>query len=107
MCFCCVYHIHFENFRYILECCHMVGSRPGIMLMCAFSYPSDFTFSLFFSSVITWGSVAGVPTFVFQISFWKILIFGVTVKSWLLIGWTFFVLLLGSLVEVHLGMPLQ
>ena len=47
----------------------MVDSGPIIILVCAFSCPSDVTFSQFFSSGITRGSGTSVFTFIFLISF--------------------------------------
>ena len=75
----------FEHLRCILECCHMLYSGPGIIIVYAFSCPSDVNFFLLFFSGITWGRGTGVSTFIFQMSFVVIFtIFGVTVKSWLI-----------------------
>ena len=107
MYFCCVCHIHFEDWRWILECCHMVDSWPGIIFVCASSCRYNVIFPCVFSSDIKWGSGTDVSNFIFSNPIFGYLsIFGVTVKSWLLIGWTKSIFLLGLLVGVHMGMPL-
>ena len=101
-----VCQIPFEHWKCIIECCHMISSGPDIILVCAFSWTSDDTLFLLFLSRVTWGSGTGLYAFIFQIY-----IFGnfslLAVKCWLLISWKNYRFLLGSLVGVHLGMPLK
>ena len=60
-----------------------------------------------FSPQVSHGEVVLVyPLLFFKSHFWKSPIFGVTVKSWLLIGWKNSIFL-GSLVGVHLGIPIK
>ena len=84
----------------------MIYSGPGIILVCAFSCPSDNTIFLFFPSGVIWGNGTGVSAFIFPIIF-----FGdfslLPVKYWLLIGWKYYQIFIGSLVGVHTGMLLQ
>ena len=96
-------------FGCILECCHMVESWPSIILMCAFYCHYDVTSPLFLTSGFTLGCGSGVFSFIFpNIIIGYFPIFGVTVKSWLLIDWKkIIVFLLGSLVGFNIGMPLQ
>ena len=84
----CVCYIIFEYLRCILECCHMIYYGPGIIPVCDFSCPSDATFTVF--PPLEWhGAVVLMyPNFIFpNIISGTFSIFGVTIKSWLLIGW--------------------
>ena len=88
MCLCCVCHIYFEHFRCILECCHMFDFVPGIILVCAFSCPSDVTFYLYFLlRGHMWQWYWCIRFYYFKSRVWPFSIFGVTVKSWFLVGW--------------------
>ena len=69
MCCWCVYHILFEHLRCILECCHMIYFGPGIILVCAFSCPSNDTIFLFFSLGSHGAVVLVYPLLFLQISF--------------------------------------
>ena len=105
---CCwyVFHIPFDHLRCILECCHMNYFRTGIILMCNFSWPSDYTILLLFFSRITWDIGSGISSFIFpNLIIGNFSLLGATVKCWLLIGWKNIVIFLGSLVGVHLVMP--
>ena len=68
--FLCVCRVHLKHFRCILECCHMIDSGPGIILVCAFSWHSDVTILPIFPPKVSHGVVVLVyPLLSFHISF--------------------------------------
>ena len=100
MCCWCFCLIHFEILRCILECCHMIDCGPGIIPVCSFSCPSGVTFFLLFLLWCHLGKSYWCIHFSSShIIFDHFIIFGVTVKSWPLIGWEKLPVFLGSLVE--------
>ena len=66
----------------------MIYSGSGIILVCAFSCPFDVTFSLLFSLWYQMGKWYWcICLYFLNLIFGNFPLFGVTVKSWLLIGW--------------------
>ena len=88
MCFWCVCRVHLKHIWCILECCPMVDSWHGILLVCTFSCHRDVIFYLFFHLRYQMGLWFWCICFYFSKShFGNVPNFGVTVKFWLLFGW--------------------